>query len=214
VVRFVVISDTHGQHAAVELPPGDIIIHAGDVSRMGKEREIISFLDWFAALPYRYRVFVAGNHDFYFEKSSDNDIAQIIPDGVTYLNDTGVTIEGIEIWGSPITPWFFDWAFNRHRGADIQKHWALIPASTSVLVTHGPPYGILDRTIGNEPAGCSDLLKRIHDIKPACHIFGHIHEGYGQMEKEETVFINASVVDERYMLRNAPVSFDYSNNQL
>ena len=175
-----------------------------------KKNEIISFLEWFAAWPPTYKVFVAGNHDFFFEKNSHAGIVKLIPPGVTYLNDTGITIEGIKIWGSPITPWFFDWAFNRNRGADIAKHRAFIPEITRILITHGPPYGILDRTISNEQAGCEDLLKRIHTFKPVCHIFGHIHEGYGMVENEGTVFINASVVDERYRLRNKPVGLDFT----
>ncbi len=209
-MKVVVISDTHAKHAEIELPPGDIIIHAGDMSRMGREKEVTDFLNWFAALPYTYKIFIAGNHDFFFERNSDTDISKLIPENVIYLNDTGITIEGITIWGSPITPWFFDWAFNRIRGAEIRKHWDLIPDKVDILVTHGPAYGILDRTVSDEVVGCQDLLKRIAEVKPAYHIFGHIHEGYGMLEKDGTVFINASVVDEKYYVKNKPVSFELS----
>jgi Icc-related predicted phosphoesterase len=209
-LKFVVISDTHAKHAEIELPPGDIIIHAGDMSRMGREKEVDDFLNWFAALPYTYKIFIAGNHDFFFERNSDSDISKLIPENVIYLNDTGITVEGIKIWGSPITPWFFDWAFNRIRGAEIRKHWELIPDKVDILITHGPAYGILDRTVSNETVGCRDLLKRIGEVQPAYHLFGHIHEGYGMVEKDGTVFINASVVDEKYHVRNKPVSFELS----
>lgn len=190
------------------MPAADVLIHAGDVSSMGKREEIVSFLDWFSALPFSYKIFIAGNHDFFFEKNSNAEIFRLIPDNVIYLNDSGVTIEGIEIWGSPISPWFYDWAFNRQRGVDIRSHWDMIPGSTDILITHGPPAGILDRTTGGQQVGCDDLLQKIKEIKPSFHIFGHIHEGYGTQKEDTTTYINASVVDEKYRITNNPVIFD------
>jgi Icc-related predicted phosphoesterase len=207
-VRILAISDTHGKHAALTLPEADVLIHAGDVSSMGKREEISSFLEWFSALSFSYKIFIAGNHDFFFERNSAAEIYRLIPDNVIYLNDSGITIDGIEIWGSPITPWFYDWAFNRQRGADIRTHWDMIPATTDMLITHGPPAGILDRTTGGQEAGCADLLQKVKLVKPAFHIFGHIHEGYGLQEEDGTAYINASVVDEKYRIRNNPVIFE------
>ncbi|MFN8395634.1 MAG: metallophosphoesterase [Bacteroidia bacterium] len=120
-------------------------------------------------------------------------------DNVIYLNDSGVEIEGVKIWGSPIQPWFFDWAFNRQRGADIAKHWALIPEDTDILVTHGPPYGILDRTDDGKLVGCEELIKVVERIRPKIHVFGHIHEAHGSLIKDGTHYVNASILNLRYM---------------
>ena len=197
-MNFTCISDTHGKHNHLQLPPGDVLIHAGDVSSMGKEQEVLNFLDWFAKQDYEYKIFIAGNHDFYFERMPDADIQNIIPSNIIYLNDSGATINNIKIWGSPITPWFFDWAFNRYRGEQIKRHWDLIPLDTDILLTNGPVSGILDSTKKGEHAGCEDLLNSVNKIKPRVHICGHIHEAYGTVEKAGIKYINASVLNERY----------------
>lgn len=207
-MKFVVIADTHGQHTKLQLPGGDVLIHAGDVSRRGLESEVIDFLQWLAQQPFSHKIFIAGNHDFYFERAPADYITQIIPPGITYLDDSGTVIDGIRIWGSPITPWFLNWAFNRHRGRAIRQHWGLIPADTNILITHGPVYGILDKTVDGQHVGCEDLLQTIHAIKPQYHICGHIHEAHGVLSKDGTAFINASVLDEEYRLVNKPVVFD------
>ena len=123
------------------------------------------------------------------------------------MNDSGVTIHGINIWGSPITPWFYDWAFNRERGVEINKHWKLIPKNTDILITHGPPSGILDLVNADRTVGCEDLLKRINSIKPKVHVFGHIHEAYGSEVSGYTKFINSSILDEHYEIKNNPILF-------
>jgi Icc-related predicted phosphoesterase len=206
-LKFVAISDTHGQHEKLVLPPGDVLLHAGDVSVKGTEAQVIDFLHWFAAQDYRYKIFIAGNHDFFFERASSEAVARLIPAGVTYLNDSGVTIEGIHIWGSPVSPWFFDWAFNRHRGADIQQHWNLIPPQTDILITHGPVMGVLDKTIRGQQVGCEDLLNTMEKVNPRVHLCGHIHEAYGMHKEKSTLYINASVLNIKYELVNAPIVF-------
>src|SRR5690606_9104680 len=105
-------------------------------------------------------------------------------------------------WGSPITPYFHNWAFNRKRGAKIKAHWDLIPDDTDILITHGPPFGILDETVYSKRTGCEELLLRVYQVQPKYHIFGHIHEDYGMLAKRETTFVNASVLDDRYELVN------------
>jgi Icc-related predicted phosphoesterase len=118
-------------------------------------------------------------------------------------------IDGINIWGSPVSPWFYDWAFNRKRGDDIRKHWDKIPPSTDILITHGPPYGILDKTKRGELVGCKDILPLIEKIKPRLHVFGHIHEENGMKKIGETIFVNGSVLDERYNLVNEVVEVEF-----
>ena len=207
-MKFIIISDTHGQHKNLTLPKGDVIIHAGDISQRGKESEIIDFLNWFKDLDFKYKIFIAGNHDFFFEETSEKDIQRIIPENIIYLCDSGVEVENIKIWGSPITPWFYDWAFNRPRGAQIAHHWQLIPIDTDIMITHGPAFGKLDKTTRGENVGCEDLLHTIENIQPKVHICGHIHEGYGQTTSSKTKFINASVLDEKYGLTNPPITFE------
>jgi Icc-related predicted phosphoesterase len=207
-LKFVAISDTHGQHNNVILPKGEVLIHAGDVTRRGKEAEAVEFMQWFAKQDFTYKIFIAGNHDFYFERAAFTEIEKNIPGDIIYLNDSGVTINNLHIWGSPITPWFFDWAFNRHRGPGIQRHWQLIPANTSILITHGPVHNILDKTVDGTHAGCEDLLHKVNTIRPAVHVGGHIHEAYGKVNINGTTFINASLLDEEYRMVNAPVWFE------
>ncbi len=209
-MQIVCLSDTHGLHRRIKnIPESDIIIHAGDISNYGEEHQVEDFLKWFSALPHQHKIFVAGNHDFFFEREPENYIKKIIPDNVIYLNDSGCEINGIHFWGSPITPEFMDWAFNRARGAEIQKHWKLIPKNTDILITHGPPFGKLDANANNYKTGCEALLKTVSSIKPKYHIFGHIHEAYGIAYNEDTTFVNSSILDEHYRIKNAPVLIEY-----
>ncbi|MBX7226852.1 MAG: metallophosphoesterase [Chitinophagales bacterium] len=202
------ISDTHGLHRRIRnIPMADILIHCGDVSNFGKEHQVLDFLNWFAKQPHTYKIFIAGNHDFFFEQDNEKYIQKNIPDNIIYLNDSGCEIESIKIYGSPITPEFYDWAFNRKRGKDIKKHWDKIPSDTDILITHGPPFGILDANKNQQKTGCEDLLNTVQKIKPKYHLFGHIHEAYGIQQTKETSFLNVSILNERYQITNLPHYF-------
>ena len=208
-MKILFFSDTHGQHRKLKnLPQADMLIHAGDISKRGEDHEVEDFIRWFSALNYPYKIFIAGNHDFYFEDETVNRIQKMLSPDTYYLCNTGVSIEGINIWGSPITPTFFNWAFNKDRGSEIAKYWNKIPKNTNILITHGPPFGVLDKTRTGLNAGCEDLLRKVKSIKPAYHLFGHIHEGYGVCEKEYTTFMNGCILDENYSLVNQPLPFD------
>jgi Icc-related predicted phosphoesterase len=208
MMKFVTISDTHGHAHKLDIPKGDVLIHAGDISMDGKEAEVMGFLHWFAQQDFEHKIFIAGNHDFFFERTADDTIRKVIPEGVTYLKDSGIVVNGYKIWGSPVTPWFHDWAFNLPKGAPLCHHWNLIPDDTDVLITHGPSAGILDTNEQGDHLGCIQLLKRVRVIKPQVHVFGHIHTGYGNIKKGNTRFINASVVNDRYELMNKPIVFE------
>lgn len=208
-MKIVCISDTHGLHKRVHVPPGDVLVHAGDFTDRGEPSEVDRFLDWLAALPHEHKVFVAGNHDFYVEEQNAyfQDQVRTLP-RVSYLQDSGAVVAGLQFWGSPITPWFFDWAYNRHRGAEIREHWDLIPKDTQVLVTHGPPRGILDRNFRGENHGCDDLRdvidQRLDRLR--LHIFGHMHPGGGQILKSRgRIFVNAAICDESGYAKRAPL---------
>lgn len=208
-MKIVFISDTHGQHRKLKnLPKADLIIHGGDVSKLGKAHEVEDFIHWFLRLDYAHKIFIAGNHDFYFEDYSRDFIQKKLTSNCHYLSNSGVEIEDVKIWGSPVTPTFFNWAFNVNRGKPIQKYWNMIPSDTDILVTHGPIGGILDRTTSNINAGCDDLLKTVNKVKPKFHLFGHIHEAYGKEKVKETTFVNGSLLNEKYELVNSPVEID------
>jgi Icc-related predicted phosphoesterase len=213
-MKIVTISDTHGKHheltkdlKEIECNPDEtIIIHAGDCTNVGKDYELLNFLDWFGGLPYKHKIFIAGNHDFYFE--DNNDIPQKYKDkGVVYLMDEMVEVEGLKIYGSPWQPRFYDWAFNVNRGEEIAKKWAGIPEGLDILVTHGPAFGILDDTVNGMRVGCEELYKKIFEVKPKYHICGHIHYGYGMRELDGVTFINVSSLGENYNYRNKPFQF-------
>ena len=219
------ISDTHQFHRddyeksqlTSLLPGGPIIVHSGDMSGRGGHNEILEFLGWFDSLNYTHKILIAGNHDFMFDVNPEmaHGVLSNYP-GITYLNESGVVIEGIKFWGSPITLYFHNWAFNRHPH-EIAPHWEKIPDDVDVLITHGPPFGILDKThYGKIQTGCPILLEKIKKIKPQVHAFGHIHEARGTVQTEDTLFINASTVDLRYNLydMSAPFKFDINPKKL
>lgn len=198
-MRIALISDTHGQHDGLALPDADLLIHAGDFSQRGRLPEVQDFMQWFGRQRHAHKVVIAGNHDFLADREPER-FASLIPDGVTYLNDSGVEIEGFKIWGSPIQPWFHDWAFNRQRGAEIKRHWDMIPDDTDILITHGPPYGILDKIETGGLVGCEELTQRVASIQPRLHVFGHIHEAHGQEQRGMTTYVNACNLNLRYLL--------------
>ncbi|WKZ60540.1 MAG: metallophosphatase domain-containing protein [Cyclobacteriaceae bacterium] len=204
-MKIVCISDTHGRHRDVQLPFGDMIIHAGDVSAGGTESQVKDFLMWFSEQEFRYKIFIAGNHDFLFEH--DLETAKgLIPENVIYLQESSITIEGHKIYGTPITPYFLNWAFNRHPGEDIEKHINKIPSDIDILISHGPPYGILDINVNGQHCGCPALLSKVEEIKPKLSVCGHIHENYGQIQNGKTTFVNASLLNEKYRHQNTPIT--------
>jgi len=200
------ISDTHRRHEEVTIPDGDMLIFAGDGDFRTKS-SLEPFLEWFSGHPHKHKVMIAGNHDFFFEQ----EMAAILTYDydIIYLEGFGVEIEGLKIWGSPITPTFGNWAFMKERGNEIAKEWAKIPENTDIIITHGPPMHIMDKVFyNNESVGCWDLAQKIKEIKPKLHIFGHIHSQEGVLEKDGTIYVNASVVDEEYQCIYEPKVVD------
>ncbi|EMP56432.1 metallophosphoesterase [Marinobacter santoriniensis NKSG1] len=213
-MRIVCISDTHSRHEEIEhVPEGDVLVHAGDCLAYGSLSNLQDFDAWLGTLPHRHKIFVAGNHDTCFE--DEPGLARKTVTNATYLEDSGVEIEGFKFWGSPWTPRFFDWAFNAKRGPQLFEKWQKIPLDTDVLITHGPPKGILDTVTtrdGKQQVGCNDLLRRLSELKSLkAHIFGHIHGGYGtevQGSSRKIRFVNASICTEQYEASNHPIIFD------
>ena len=190
MLTIVCVSDTHGRHDRVPVPDGDVLVHAGDLTLHGSLDDVERFDDWLSTLPHRHKVVVCGNHDWCFQRTPAEARRRLRH--AVYLEDEAVVIEGLRFYGSPWQPWFLDWAFNLPRGPELAAKWALIPDDTDVLVTHGPPAGILDLTKRGDRPGCADLLDRVRAVRPKLHVFGHIHEAAEVERVGETLFVNAS----------------------
>lgn len=205
-IKIVIISDTHNCHNALNIPDGDILIHAGDMTEYGTRAEIEAFDKWLGTLPHHHKLVIAGNHEVCVQE----DGGWFLFHNATYLEDEAITIEGIHFYGSPWQPAFFDMAFNLPRGEALAKKWQKIPANTDILITHTPPFQRLDQADGKR-VGCKDLLQRLKEIKPKYHVFGHIHASYGQLTHAETTFINACSVLELDLPLNPPIVIEWSN---
>ena len=221
-MRITFISDTHSKHNQItkDLPGGDLLLHAGDMSSMGYNHEIINFLEWFSKLDnYKNKFFIAGNHDWGFQDSPDwcKEMLELYGDKLNYLQDDlhviGEDYEtSIKVYGSPWQPEFYNWAFNLPRnGLELSEKWSQIPENTDILITHGPAWGYVDKVIGGtENLGCELLVQRIKEIKPKIHLCGHIHSGHGYIFDGTTHFINGSVLSERYEYYNKPLTADWN----
>jgi len=217
--RITFISDTHTKHDKVNgfLTGGDILVHAGDLTGRGYITEIENFMKWYDNINnYDTKVFIAGNHDFGFQ--DDNQKLRGLLTGyktIDYLEDDLLMVGEdydtmIKIWGTPWQPEFHNWAFNLPRGEKLKEKWDMIPVDTDILITHGPPFGKLDYVpYDSVNVGCEELMKRVEEIKPKIHVFGHIHEGYGYVFDGNTHYINAAVLNGRYEFRNKPITVDW-----
>lgn len=220
--KIVCISDTHSFHNEVAVPDGDILIHAGDITHQGEVYILDNFLRWFDSHPHKYKIFIAGNHDWCFDTrhylyAETQSKLKAYSGRIKYLHHESYTIQeyGIKLFGSPYTPFFHNWAFNVQRG-NLHHYWDQIDDDTNILITHGPCYGILDVTRANELCGDVELLHRVNQLKNLkYHVFGHIHTN-GPMQRQkvdEVTFINASVLDESYELKNKPVVVNYKKSR-
>ena len=213
--KITFISDTHNKHKHLTskgmgniLGSGDILVHAGDCTSMGQKHEINEFLKWFSNTDFEHKIFIAGNHDFGFEKETDID-QQFKDLGVTYLFDNDITIDGIKFYGSPWQPEFYNWAFNLPRGEELAAKWEKIPDDVDILITHGPAYGILDYAPIGGHVGCEELYRKIVEVKPKIHVCGHIHDSYGQKTMGGIEFLNASTLNDRYEHAHKPIVVEY-----
>ena len=159
---------------------------------------------------------IPGNHDFLFEEYYDTAKNMVESRGIICLIDSGKEVEGINFWGSPITPYFHNWAFNRFRGSAIEEHWNKISDNVDILITHGPPAYVknhLSMVIEGEDVGCEDLYKAIQRVKPKINCFGHIHEGYGTSVENDIIYINCSLLNRRYSPVNKPIIVNYEDGK-
>lgn len=220
-MRLVALSDTHGYHKKLTIPEGDVFIHAGDFSMKASTEYLCSFSSWVNKLPHKHKIIIAGNHDMACEQMGRLQTKEIFSPAI-YLDHEYCQIDDVMFFGSPYTSyidepssWFFDYPRN---GELAHRLWgSLIDAEKiNVLITHGPPYGILDKVSdpheGEDPhVGEKYLLDVIRNHMPKVHIFGHIHEGYGNrtyyhpLTNATTTMYNVSVCTELYRPTN-PIS--------
>ena len=193
-MRLLHLSDTHSKHYLLKnLPQADVIVHSGDASFSGSENEVLDFLNWFCDLDYPHKIYIAGNHDdcLYGERIEGLD------ENCYYLCHSGVEIDGVKFWGVPL---FIGDALKEGRTEQIM---AKIPENTDVLISHSPPYGILDFD-DNINYGCPDLLKVVERISPRYHLFGHIHANHGIKKIGQTTFVNSAIMNGFYEFVNKP----------
>lgn len=196
----------------MDVPDGDILIHAGDFTLTGTLNEVVEFNDWLGRLDHNFKVVIAGNHDRCLGENETLGLKMFT--NAIYLERSGVTLEDLKIWGAPMTP-----AFNGMRGGltfytnddkEAKGVWSSMPKNLDILVTHGPPKFILDEVprpfMEDEHCGDAMLASKVIQRKPKYHAFGHIHEGYGRFEADYgTKFINCSVVNACYNVVNKPI---------
>jgi Icc-related predicted phosphoesterase len=185
-MKIVMISDTHGAHPA--LPPGDLLAHCGDLTHFGSFAELRAEVEWLKSLLFRHVILIGGNHDIALgnlcDKKLEDQTRKLLFGHIHYLRDSGVTVEGVRFWG---TPWIPPYAgvFNLPED-ELREKWDVIPSDTDVLITHGPPAGILDGGTGSE-----SLTQALRRIQPTIHCFGHVHDHRGQVRKG-TQFFNCA----------------------
>ncbi len=206
MTKIVCISDTHNRLGEIDVPAGNILVSAGDWTSTGKTSEIFKFRTQIKALPHKTKIIIAGNHDQLAELNP-SFVKEIFNEvGVIYLQDESVVIDGLKFYGSPYTPEFYNWNFMLPRGKPLADKWEKIPDDTDVLLTHCPPWGILDQNPSGDFCGCEALRLRVQQLhKLKLHVFGHIHHGYGIFDTDEARFVNASICTERYQATNKPI---------
>lgn len=216
-VRFVFISDTHMcHHKLPKLPHGDVLVHCGDFTNFGSLREVEMFTCWFAQQPHAVKLLVPGNHDMildqdYYEdywgdwsahkESHEAAQAVIRSGGIRILVDELAEVCGVHVYGSPWVTRYASWrtAFNKEKNA-MESVWDSLPDNVAVLLTHMPPYGAGDRDSEGSRTGCPALAKRVAELQPNLHVFGHVHSDFGvhKLPGLDTVFVNASCVSDYY----------------
>ena len=206
IKNILFVSDTHGKHELINIPDNiDCIIHCGDESNsiepIKNLQESLNFFDWFKSLDIRHKIFVPGNHSIAIEKRliKPDDFPEI-----NFLIHEQMELFGLKIFGSPYTPRFGKWSYMIRREV-INRYWEQIPENIDILITHGPPKGILDLTINPDgkyfQCGCNALKKRVEKINPMIHCFGHIHDepniknfGIYCKNPDQTKYANCSCV--------------------
>lgn len=224
-MKICMLSDVHEQWHNLVVPECDLLVSAGDYSYLGRQHIVDSFHYWLSMQKAKHIISVQGNHEVWVEMNFQEarDRVHKIDKRILFVADQEAIVEGKRIWCSSITPAFHNWAWNVPRGKKIRAYWDQIPDDIDMLVTHGPPYGILDQQIphpqpSNVPSntakydhlGCEELIKKVRQFKNLkLHVFGHIHGSSGvyvdqacRYNSKPIVFINAAICNEQYTPAN------------
>lgn len=186
-MKILHLSDTHGCHHRLrELTEVDVVVHSGDFTMTGSEAEAIDFMNWFCDLPATHKVFICGNHDDCLYGANIDGLDS----NVHYLCNSGVEIDGVKFYGVPM--FMGDCITERQ-----ERNYSNIPSETDVLITHSPAYGILDFDDGIN-YGDENLLKKVLEIKPMLHLFGHIHSQHGTYSDRGITFSNGAIMNSDY----------------
>ncbi|KAK1056969.1 hypothetical protein LTR74_014504 [Friedmanniomyces endolithicus] len=207
--RFLVISDTHGERMQLPTEAVDVAIHCGDLTEESKLYEFKTSIDLLTKVNAPLKLVIAGNHDFALDlqvfKKKLAGIPPPVDDAVVKreygdfgearsvlerATDAGVLFldEGthsftlangakLTVYASPYTPSKSDWGFS-YDPDNAEHDWA-IDSAADVVITHGPPHGVLDYTHTKKRAGSPSLFAAVARARPRMHCFGHIHEGWG-----------------------------------
>lgn len=217
LMKLAFVSDIHELHDDIVVPPCDVLVCCGDFTNGGQPHAVGAFARWCQRVlreqPVRRLVTIAGNHELTFDASRreaagglrEEVIGAVRASGAIYLEDEACTIEGVTFYGSPWSMRFFDWAFQIDGEEQDRAVSARIPDRVDVLITHGPPHGILDRTYDGRNVGSPALTETVARVRPRIHAFGHIHEAHGIAVRHGTTFVNACTCNARYEPVNAPV---------
>ncbi|MCK4814440.1 metallophosphatase domain-containing protein [bacterium] len=208
-MKLLLLSDTHGQNDVLKtLPATDVLIHCGDSTQYGSTDNLREFAEIFGDCNATFKLVIAGNHDACFQKHPFESKDILLANGILYLEDEGVKINGIKFWGIPWTPPFLDWYFMANEEKRIEK-WGQVPDDVDVLMSHGPPYGVLDQLIkGGKRVGSVEHRNKVFSIQPTLNVFGHIHEQYGWKRYVDIDFINCSLLNFHYEMVNQPVVYE------
>ncbi len=206
-MRIVIVGDTHGRHDKLGILEGDILLHCGDLCHgmLASQAQLEAADRWLGQQKFKTILCIAGNHDRPIQRLVNGNKTPILHNAI-YLQDESFVFEGVKFYGTPWIPLLAIWAFYLD-DESLRQKWAQIPDDVDVLMTHTPPRGILDfSNFTQAPAGCQYLADRVAEIKPKVHCFGHIHESYGRIDTDETIFVNAAVLAKKEL--NRPVVID------
>ena len=234
-IRILCFSDTHEHHLKIPpqmFPECDIVICAGDFTKLGSAEATKSFCEWFSSLKAQFRIVIAGNHELTFDDYKNKPMMQTniekllsktteplerskeimneYKNDIIYLEDESVEVLGLKIYGSPSTNFWKEWGFY-YPDEEMNEIWSKIPNDIDILITHVCPLSDLDFVDGNH-AGCPGLRRAVERIQPSLHIFGHVHESYGVSKIGKTTIANVSILDKLRHVAHKPMLFELVKN--
>mmetsp|Transcript_22969 Transcript_22969/g.23619 ORF Transcript_22969/g.23619 Transcript_22969/m.23619 type:complete len:274 (+) Transcript_22969:27-848(+) len=208
-IRVVMISDTHNDHRSLIIPPGDILIHAGDWTCYGNIEHTTDFNEWLGTLPHQYKIVVNGNHESnaVWKRQTSSLLSN-----ATFLQENSITLNinqrDIKIYGSN-----FYWPMKNTNNPNFD----MIPLDTDILIVHGPAKGFVD----GGGKGCPSLRQKCLELafgrsdlnipsgKLRLVVCGHIHYGYGIDDGIPGLyFVNASMCRSSRKVENEPLILD------